>query len=784
MNAKYVLLALMACATWCVHADDPIKFTGTANGVGKGAVGDITNVAKWGDGVTPFSSESDYIIDNGRYCGFGGDGSFPGRSLTVGVVGGNNGYLEAMTAGGTFDFGTLVLNHGQLYSGAGYGFNIGGDATVNASVDAPFAFRFKGKWGGKYNFTGDFTGSGCLRVYKSQQSDNYDELLVRFTGDLGGFRGTLEIGLPSAATDSSDTAYRSPVLFGDTTVGGNLVVNPCGVIGPCGTGTDYYGEFSAENLSLGAGSSIRIGVNATTSGTVRVTRSLTLPESGDMWIDVRGMPGVNAAERRVPVIVAPAGTGLSTNRFRFYNLNPNASGGSFNAIVGKLAACSLDVDATGGRETLYLVIGKYTYLSTGDSSGKSSWSSEYFSHWQNASSFGDTAFDADTTYVNYEKQMCTPGGGSSVTSTFGGKRLVVNSVNARIYFSCSARIDDLVMMHGAYLLMHPTSGCHLGGNITLADPMETGASTVIFRTASGRTANIDANIRGPGNLTLKGTTGDNANCKAVFVLNGTNSAFSGRIAVTNDRDTPLTNTTLSVSDVRALGGARTSFAYDALSLARCSRLTVNGSLVFAEPTRGVYFSGTNSVNIPAAAHTLTLATQTTLAGTLVKEGAGTLALGGTLKFTSSQSDTPADGTNVLQVSAGRIKPASKTGADGLAIRFASGTGIRLAPLSETDADVLRYGLYDVKWAAPFDLTETDGKLDVALDLPADSGEIPIPFSFGVCTVATGAAEALVGNITLPPISACVPIVKPIPNEDDTVTFRVTYAKRGFVVVFK
>ena len=784
MKARNVLFAVAACAAWCVLADEPIKFIGTANGVGKGNVADITNPAKWGDVVSALSSESDYIIDNGKYCGFGGDSSFPGASLSIGVVDGNNGYLEAMGSGGTFDFGTLILNNGQLYSGAGYEFNIGGDATVNAPAGAPFAFRFKGQSGGKYNFTGDYTGSGCLRVYKSQQSGNYDELLVRFKGNMGGFGGTLEIGLPSATSDSSATTYRSPVLFGDTTVGGNLVVNPCGVVGPCGTGTDYYGEFSAENLSLGAGSSIRIGVNSTTSGTVRVTQNLTLPESGKVWIDVRGMPGVNTAERRVPVLVAPAGSGLSTNCFRFYNLNPSASGGTFNAIVAKLAACRLDVDATGGKETLYLVIGKYTYLNAGDSSGKSSWSPEYFSRWQNASSFGGTTFDAETTYVNYEKQMCTPSGGSSVTSTFGGKRLVVNSASARIYFSSSARIDDLVMMNGSYLQMHPTSGCHLRGNITIADPMGLGDSTVIFRTASGRTANIDANILGSGNLTLKGVTGDNANCKAVFVLNGDNSAFSGRISLTNDRNTPVTNTTLTVSDVRALGGARSAFAYDALSLEKCSCLKVNGSVDFSEPTRGVYFSGSNYVNIANAAHTLTLASQTTLAGTLVKEGSGTLALGGTLKFTSSQSDMPAERTNILQVSAGRIKPVSKTGADGLAITFASGTGLRLAPLAEADADVLRYGLYDVKWAEPFDLTATGGKLDVALDLPADRSEIPSSFSFGVCTVPSAAVDSLVGNITLPSIGVYNLSIEPIPNGDGSVTFKATYAKRGFIVTFK
>ena len=779
MKARMILSVVAASAVGFALAGEPIKFIGTGNGTGKGNVGDITNSAKWGDGATALSSECDYIIDNGKYCGFGGDGSFPGHSLTVGVVDGNKGYLEAMTTGGTFDFGTLILNNGQLYSGLGATLNIGGDVTVNATAAAPFAFRFKGQNNGIYNFTGDFTGTGNLRVYKSSQSGGYDYLLVRFRGGLSGFGGTLEVGLPSATSDSSDTTYRSPVLFGDTTIGGNLVMNPCGVIGPCGAGTDYYGEFSVENLSLGAGSSIRVSVNATTGGTIRVTQNLTLPESGKVWIDVRNMPSVNAAERRVPILVVPAGSGLSPNKFRVCNFPSTAS------VVGKLAACSLDVVTVGEIQTLYLVIGKYTYHKTGDTSGKSSWSSEYFAdRWQDASSFGGTTFDADTTYVNYNKQMCTPDGGSGVVSVFGGKRLVVNSTSARIYFGSSARIDDLVMLDGSYLQMYPTSGCHLYGNITLSDPTEDGVSTVVFRTAVGRTANIDANISGSGNLTLTGVTTDNANCKAVFALNGDNSAFSGRLAVTNDRNTPLTNTTLTVSDVRALGGACSAFKYDALSLAKCSCLKVNGSIDFSEPTRGVYFSGSNYVNVANAVHTLTLASQTTLAGTLIKEGSGTLALGGTLKFTSAQSDMPLAGTNVLLVAAGRLAPKSKAGADGLAISFAAGTGITLAPFAETDADVLRYGLYDVKWTAPFDLTATGGKLDVALDLPADSDEIPASFSFGVCTVQSDAAGALVGNINLPSIGSRVLTIDPISNGDNTVTFRAVYAKRGFVVTVK
>ena len=139
---------------------------------------------------------------------------------------------------------------------------------------------------------------------------------------------------------------------------------------------------------------------------------------------------------------------------------------------------------------------------------------------------------------------------------------------------------------------------------------------------------------------------------------------------------------------------------------------------------------------------------------------------------------------MLQVAAGRIRPASKSGADGLAISFAAGTGLKFAPLSETDADVAQYGLYDVKWATPFDLTGTDGKLDVALDLPENRNEIPAAFSFGVCTVPTAAADALEDNIVLPRVRGYKSSVIKQTNADSTVTFTAKYVKAGLVVVFQ
>ena len=219
-----------------------------------------------------------------------------------------------------------------------------------------------------------------------------------------------------------------------------------------------------------------------------------------------------------------------------------------------------------------------------------------------------------------------------------------------------------------------------------------------------------------------------------------------------------------------------AFAYNAYSFQDWSRFQADADLAIVDSTRGVYFEGNTYVKVPNAAHTLTLATQTTMAGTLVKEGAGTLALGGVLKFTKSQGEEPIEGTNVLNVADGCIKPASKTGADGLAIAFASGTALALSPVAESDEDVAQFGLYNVKWTQPFDLTDTDGKLEVKLDLPDD---LPPTFSFGVCTVSASAAEPLRDKIVLPKVNRYSSSVSESSFEEGTVTFTAKYTRPAF-----
>ena len=762
------VVSLMVSLAFAEETVSPIEFIGTASAYNKNtAATDITNPAKWklDEGVTELPSDRDYIIANGKYCGFGGDGKFPGKSLTLGVVGGASGNLGVTTAG-SFDFGKLILNKGSLkHKVANDPVEIKADIALNAPAESPYSIQFNNGWAGRINLSGTIQGEGSIKIFTESQGKEH--MLARVRSNMEGFSGIIQIG---AVTYASTLEYRSPVVFGDSDVNGKIIVNPCGVVGPCGAG-DYFGEFSVKKLSFHADSMIRIGVNATTGGTIRVTGDLELPENGKVGVDVTELPNSCLSGRRHPVLIAPAGSGIEADSFELKVIKSEGAN-----VCGKIVACSLEVDRSSGCEILYLVINKYTCLKVDEGWGKSGWNAEYSMNWYEV--LPDTPMSPDVIYINYYQQMTSP----DKSCEFGGKKLVISFNDWGLLFACQElTIPDLVMVQSGQLRFWNQQTAKLYGKITLLYPDSNGYSMTLAN-ARKYTGWIYSDIVGSGGIKVLGSNGRNKektdNPSATICLAGNNLAFSGRIFVTNVQNDPATNMTLRISDVKQLGGPMAQFTYNGLGFSNWSRFRADANLVLAEPTRGVFFSGGNYVSVPGSAHTLTLATQTTMAGTLVKEGAGTLALGGVLKFTKNQNDEPLEGTNILRVAEGCIKPASKSGADGLAIAFAAGTALALSPLAETDADVAQFGLYNEKWTEPFDLTDSDGKLEVKLDLPED---LPISFSFGVCTVSASAAESLRGKIALPKVSRYSCSISESSIEDGTVTFTATYTRPAFTI---
>jgi hypothetical protein len=212
--------------------------------------------------------------------------------------------------------------------------------------------------------------------------------------------------------------------------------------------------------------------------------------------------------------------------------------------------------------------------------------------------------------------------------------------------------------------------------------------------------------------------------------------------------------TLRVRDVRNLGGPLDSFVYDALRVRDCQILSFTNDVAFTEQTRGLFIDGCARIDV-AGSKTLTLTQPLTFAGKMRKEGAGTLALGGTVAFTADRLSDPdgLDGTNVLEMTAGTLKPLSKTAADGLALTFANGTSIAL-DIVPSNADMAQYGLYNVKADAPVTLADGMSTLPVTLNTDGIAEPAPV-YELALATVKDRTlATALKGQLS---------VTKPWPN---------------------
>lgn len=320
----------------------------------------------------------------------------------------------------------------------------------------------------------------------------------------------------------------------------------------------------------------------------------------------------------------------------------------------------------------------------------------------------------------------------------------------------------------------------------------TAASNVlILEPFDGGMIRVDSRICGAGTIrcqtlkTQKGKKGPNAH----HLFTRANDEFQGRILVTADSYTQpspvrtVPNETnyvsLIVKDGLNLGGARDTFMPDALQVEQMCMLRVVGDVVVNQANLGVRVSGLARFKVEPD-KTLTIGNPLTFNGTLRKEGAGTLALGGEARFADGVSaDTPpTSGLNVLAVNDGALEVLSKEACDGLAVTFAEGSKLVVPYDSE-------FGLCDVKWDSPIVVSTVDGKLPVEIDLRGTTPETD--FTVAICTVSAVAAANL-------PVTAFA-VAKPCKgfrvtgvtkseNADGTWTYAAAVERTGLTIILR
>jgi len=232
------------------------------------------------------------------------------------------------------------------------------------------------------------------------------------------------------------------------------------------------------------------------------------------------------------------------------------------------------------------------------------------------------------------------------------------------------------------IALKPNNGAfpdfHFDGNSSIRTINDGSDYNVVFETlwANGgqREMRVKVNLplSGDGQVLLRSSDARARNIE----ITGNNGAFTGRLQVTSTGSPTADNHTLChVADAPSLGGPLDAFRFDALYLDQYAQIVPKKSFVLDAANRGVYvenggFCVSNDI-------TLTILQPLRVNGTLFKDGAGTLALGGAASF--GAEGTAAGSQNAFRVREGAVKALADEAVAGFATTFGDGTKILLDP---------------------------------------------------------------------------------------------------------
>jgi hypothetical protein len=176
-------------------------------------------------------------------------------------------------------------------------------------------------------------------------------------------------------------------------------------------------------------------------------------------------------------------------------------------------------------------------------------------------------------------------------------------------------------------------------------------------------------------------------------------------------------------------------------------------------------------------------------GRLTKKGEGTLAIGGEAPFFGTNGGAvPNEGFNTLAVVGGNLRALSSEAFEGVALSFASGTGLEIAIPADGRETICDYGVKNTLIDNP--IVFADAKLPVRILTPGGSRERPAGLRrVAILTVKTAAASALglctdSFELVNRPYSGCSQkVVETVDDVQGLTTFSVEYV-RGFSVLVR
>ena len=663
-----------------------------------------------------------------------------------------------------------LLPNGHLYSAGTTPAILAGTCTVEGTASLPSFWQSNAKAGGRIAVSSTFLGDENAVFEFRSQSKEKNLATFTYSGDASGYFGT--IGVVGSA---------APARLILATEGGFAMPGTIRLSGDAELLVSANSTATIGNLdSVGGALALERDATVSSLGRLVVTNGFT----GSSGLSIPVSFSISAEAETLPLVTFSGGARdlLSSDAFAVSTdgiqvLEP--------ALLKCLAACRANLslavtNAADGLSRTLAASHRRMVWQTGETpfaaAGAASWS------------------DNDEVSPDADYYLVAGTTGSSDSYTFNGASLSLCGGSITFKNSTQLHVDDFVWVPGASISTYNQDHT-ISGKIRLLDvPGETFTVTMWNGGDSKHAFTVASEMSGGGSLTLTSATSASQDTRAFYVLSGINTNFSGRLAVTHgafsgsnaatyNADPDKYCVTLTVSDARNIGGAMSSFDAAGLTLGAHSLLKVAGSVVFDEPTRGWFIDGVGRINV-AEGETVTMTNlQVTYAGEFRKEGAGTLKLGGTARFTEDALETPLAGTNVLAIAEGALMPADATGCDGLAISFASGTKLILD--ASVEGDLKTYGLYDVKWDAPIAVAG-GAALPVEFALPEGFDNRTV-CRLGICTVSRNAADTMtIGDFAPTAPRGMKAVVSRVENRDSggnvvSVSFVCDLMPRGITI---
>lgn len=756
------------------------------------------DLPRWSLSQTPGEGEAtcatagnDYVVINSRMrTPNSGEHTFPGDSLQLGILGGKSGSL-AHCGSGLVTYRKLVFANGYYVTWRNFDCLIAGPVEVTAT--SPFSVYSTGStssaMNGGLHFFGPFTGAENAELVGMSQQPGFR---LTFEGDMSKYLGTIRMtrystSLPDSGTNSILCLASAASISGTVKLEYGAGVRAL-------TADD---SVSIGRLSLMVGSRLVVPVDCSTrkAGLVSISNLSGIGEAQPLTIafDVTGDLVDLAEGVTLPVLeFADAGQAITTNCF----VLPQSLGAVLNgADVPHISWSLQDKDGADGVRQLVLTTRPFAYQKASDpivyTGGPSDSSFTNETAWTVAG-----VPHAGVDYICTNSWLSTPYLTKKTdVQRFEGDSLTLADKSTMILYSYNLAFTGPVTML-------PGSSCiyHLGGSgtrtLTAPEVNIPGTLTtkeVGFECYQNSLGVLDAPLTGAGVLRVRGRSGSGAPMGGLQLVQD-NSKFGGRMYVyiqdcsKNDQFLGPDETRyiwLQIDNANQLGGpipGKTADdpCFNALELRHWAGLKVTENVTLAEPTRGVYINEYGRFVVEAE-KTLVLNQQLTVNGSCRKQGAGTLVLGGALKFTSSATDTPETGKNLLSVLEGALGVAATNALDGAAVAFAAGTKLIVK------RDLGTRGAVMTKAGSSLALAEGLESLPVELDLGDWTAETaPSSFAVPLVTVTTAMAESLRGMLAVakPFPGNWTVVVQEQANADGTVTFVAACRLSGLVILIK